>query len=178
MMPALFLDRDGVINVEKGYLYKIDDFEFIEGVFGACLHFIQSGYKIVIVTNQAGIARGLYTESDYKILTDWMLSEFLRHGVVIDGVYHCPHHPDFTGPCLCRKPNPGLIYQAYQDLNLSLGESILVGDKKTDLIAAKIAGIKNRVLVRSGHKISNNDEHCASLVIDSIAKLPEVLGDR
>lgn len=172
MTLALFLDRDGVINVEKNYLCRIEDFEFINGVFRTCQFFSKRNFKIIVVTNQAGIARGLYTENEFKMLTEWMVAEFSRNDVDIAKVYYCPHHPDFSGSCSCRKPSPGMLYQAALHFNLDIENSILVGDKKSDMIAAKAAGIANRVLVRSGHEISKEDECMASLVIDSIGELP------
>lgn len=174
MTPALFLDRDGVINVEKSYLYQIDDFEFIDGVFETCKFFQKRGYIIIIVTNQAGIARGLYTQKDFNILTNWMIGKFSERGVEIGKVYYCPHHPDFSGICSCRKPSPSLLYQAANDFDLDLENSIFVGDKKSDMLAAKAAGIACKVLVRSGHEILLDDENTANFVIDSISELPNL----
>lgn len=153
MKKALFLDRDGVINKEKNYLYKIEDFEFIDGVFETCRYFQEKGYLIVIVTNQAGIARGIYTEEDYQKLTKWMLNEFTKQQISIAKVYHCPHHPDFTGPCGCRKPGPGMILQAQQEFDIDLKNSILVGDKYSDVESGTVAGIKNNFLISTGHEI-------------------------
>ena len=96
MKKALFLDRDGVINKEKNYLYKIEDFEFIDGVFDTCRYFQDLGYLIIVITNQAGIARGKYTEKDFEILTTWMLKEFEKENITISKVYYCPHHPDIS----------------------------------------------------------------------------------
>lgn len=148
---ALFLDRDGVINVEKNYLYKIEEFEFIDGVFETCLAFQNNDYKLVIVTNQAGIARGIYSEEDFSRLTQWMLNQFLIKGVRIDAVYHCPHHPEYSRFCECRKPRPGMIFDAAKALDLNLSESILVGDKMTDVHAGIAAGIGKNYIVTTGH---------------------------
>ena len=156
MKKALFLDRDGVINKEKNYLYKIEDFEFIDGVFETCRYFLQNGYIIIIITNQAGIARGKYTEDDYKVLTDWMLKEFEKENIKISKVYHCPHHPDFSGECECRKPNAGMILYAQKEFDIDLGQSILVGDKNSDIGAGINAGIKKNYLIDTGHKITEN----------------------
>lgn len=155
MSKALFLDRDGVINKEKNYLYKIENFEFIDGVFETCKYFQEKGYLIIIITNQAGIARGKYTEDDYQILTDWMIKEFEKKDIKISKVYHCPHHPDFSGECECRKPNPGMIIQAQKDFDIDLSQSILVGDKNSDIEAGINAGIKMNYLVETGHKIDD-----------------------
>ncbi|MCT7606963.1 D-glycero-beta-D-manno-heptose 1,7-bisphosphate 7-phosphatase [Aliarcobacter butzleri] len=153
---ALFLDRDGVINKEKNYLYKIEDFEFIDGVFETCKYFQDNGYLIIIITNQAGIARGKYTEDDYQLLTKWMIKEFEKNNIKISKVYHCPHHPDFSGECECRKPNPGMLLQAKKDFDIDLSQSILVGDKNSDIEAGINAGIKMNYLVETGHEIEEN----------------------
>lgn len=156
MNKALFLDRDGVINKEKNYLYKIEDFEFIDGVFETCKYFQEKGYLIIIITNQAGIARGKYTEDDYEILTNWMIKEFEKNDIQISKVYHCPHHPDFSGECECRKPNPGMILEAKKDFDIDLSQSILVGDKNSDIEAGINAGVEMKYLVETGHKIEEN----------------------
>jgi len=141
VQKALFLDRDGVINVEKDYLYKIEDFEFIEGIIDVCKKYQSLGYLIVVVTNQSGIARKMYTESDFQKLTEWMKEEFLKQGVKISDVLHCPHHPEISGECSCRKPNPGMLLQAAQKYNIDLKHSILIGDKERDIEAGFAAGL-------------------------------------
>ena len=129
MNKALFLDRDGVINIEKNYLYKISDFEFIDGVFETCLYFQSKNYKLIIITNQAGIAKGIYTDDDFHILNNWMLAEFKKKKIYINKVYYCPHHPKFSENYDCRKPNPYFVLKAKKNFNLDLSKSILVGDK-------------------------------------------------
>lgn len=156
MNKALFLDRDGVVNKEKNYLYKIEDFEFIDGVFETCKYFQDRGYLIIIITNQAGIARGKYTEKDFKILNKWMIQEFENENIKISKVYHCPHHPDFTGECECRKPKPKMILDAQKEFNIALSNSILVGDKNSDIEAGIKAGIHQNYLITTGHKIDKN----------------------
>jgi D-glycero-D-manno-heptose 1,7-bisphosphate phosphatase len=153
---ALFLDRDGVVNKEKNYLYKIEDFEFIDGVFETCRYFQDKGYLLIIITNQAGIARGKYTEEDYQFLTSWMIQEFEKEDIVISKVYHCPHHPNFSGKCECRKPNIGMILQAQQEFDIDLSQSILVGDKNSDIEAGVNAGIGKNYLVKTGYRILDN----------------------
>ena len=153
---ALFLDRDGVINKEKDYLYKIEDFEFINGVFEACKYFQDQGYIIIVVTNQSGISRGKYTQKDFDLLTSWMINEFMKKDIKISKVYNCPHHPDFSGECDCRKPKPGMILEAQKEFNIDLSSSILVGDKNSDIEAAMAAGIKKNYLILTGHKITDN----------------------
>ena len=156
MKKVLFLDRDGVINKEKNYLYKIEDFEFINGVFETCKYFQNIGFSIIIITNQAGIARDKYNEDDFEKLTTWMLNEFKKQDIDILKVYHCPHHPDFTGECSCRKPNPGMILTAQKEFQIDLKNSILVGDKNTDIKAGLNAGVSNNFLISTGHNIDNN----------------------
>ncbi|MGZ3756172.1 MAG: D-glycero-beta-D-manno-heptose 1,7-bisphosphate 7-phosphatase [Mucilaginibacter sp.] len=153
MQKAIFLDRDGVINIEKNYVYRISDFEFIAGIFDLCRKYQKEGYLIVVITNQAGIARGYYTEADFFELTDWMLAEFTKQGISISKVYFCPHHPDFTGECDCRKPNPGMILQAAKEFNIDLSASVLIGDKDSDLQAGKNAGIGTLIKIDDKNKI-------------------------
>lgn len=144
--PALFLDRDGVVNVEKNYLHRAEDFEFIDGIFELCHKYQALGYMIIIVTNQSGIARGYYTEEDFETLTKWMLKRFEKKGVTITGVYHCPHHPDISGPCSCRKPEPGMFTEAAEEHHIDLKNSLLVGDSERDIIAAHRAGVDETYL--------------------------------
>jgi D-glycero-D-manno-heptose 1,7-bisphosphate phosphatase len=169
MNKALFLDRDGVVNKEKIYLYKIEDFEFINGVIDVCRHFQGIGYLIVIITNQAGIAKGKYTENDYNILTKWMIKEFEKEGVFISKVYYCPHHPDVNGICGCRKPKPKMIFNAQKEFNIDLTQSILVGDKNSDIEAGLNANIATNYLITTGHKIKENIFGVG--VIDNLKKL-------
>jgi len=138
---ALFLDRDGVINVEKDYLYKIEDFEFIEGIVPLCLHYAHLGYKIIVVTNQSGIARGFYSEDDFERLTQWMVATLLKEDIVIEAVYHCPHHPDISGVCDCRKPQPGMLLDAAVTHDIDLECSLIIGDKERDIEAGLNAGL-------------------------------------
>lgn len=150
---ALFIDRDGTINIEKHYVYRKEDFVFIPGIFDLLKHFTDNGYLIFIITNQSGIARGLYSEDDYNKLTEWMLNEFELKGIKITKVYHCPHHPDITGPCNCRKPKPGMILQAIEEFNIDPSASVLIGDKKSDILAGENAGIGENHFI---HEFSGN----------------------
>jgi D-glycero-D-manno-heptose 1,7-bisphosphate phosphatase len=146
MKKALFLDRDGVINIDKGHVYQIEHFEFTTWIFDLCRKYQDDGYIILVVTNQARIAKGICTENDFEILTLWMVQQFKQNGIKIPKVYHCPHHPDITGPCDCRKPNPGMLLQAVKDFDLDISQCILIGDKETDLEAGRRAGIPERNL--------------------------------
>lgn len=144
---ALFLDRDGVINKEIDYLYRIEDFIFIDGIFELCQNYQNNGYKIFVITNQAGISRGYYKENDFLKLTDWMLNEFALKGIEIIKVYFCPHHPDISGHCICRKPKSGMIKQAQSEYSLDLSSSILIGDKMSDIEAGRNGGVGLNVLI-------------------------------
>ena len=137
MNKAVFLDRDGTINVEKNYLYKIEDFEFIPGVIEGLKLLQDAGFLLIIITNQSGIARGYYTEEDFNRLNNWMLNQLVEYGVNIAKVYYCPHLPDATVKeyridCECRKPNLGMYYQAIRDYDIDLGQSYAIGDKIRD----------------------------------------------
>lgn len=151
MKKALFLDRDGVINIDKNYLYKIEELEFCDGIFELCRYFQNRGYIIVIVTNQSGIARGYYSEEDFLKLTHFMLDIFKQEGIEISSVKYCPHHPDFTGVCECRKPSSGMILEVSKELNIDLDASILIGDKLSDIQAGKEAGVGLNCLVNSNN---------------------------
>ena len=180
MNRALFLDRDGVINIEKTYLYKIEDFVFIEGVFETLRCFQKLGYLLIIITNQAGIGRGYYTEEDFHVLNSWMTEQFKKKGVYISNIYYSPFHPvsgvgKYKKDSYCRKPNPGMIFQAKKDFNIDLSESILVGDKESDIETGINAGIKTNILVKSGHKVDINNTK-SSFVKESIRDLMVIYG--
>jgi D-glycero-D-manno-heptose 1,7-bisphosphate phosphatase len=144
--PALFLDRDGVINVDIGYLHRPEDCRFIPGIFDLVRAANRAGYPVLVVTNQAGIGRGIYTEETFQVFTRWMTGEFAKHGATIDKVYHCPHHPDagvgaYKIQCACRKPQPGMLLQARAEFDIDMPHSIMIGDSRTDLQAAQAAGV-------------------------------------
>lgn len=153
MKKAVFFDRDGVINVDHGYVATIKDFEFVDGIFTVMRTLQAMGYCLVIVTNQSGIGRGYYTERDFKVLNDWMLGRFESEGIKIGGVYYCPHGPE--SGCGCRKPAPGLFLNAMRDHEIDPAVSWMVGDKESDMVAAERAGITGRVLIGDGAS-----EHC------------------
>ncbi|WP_294496081.1 D-glycero-beta-D-manno-heptose 1,7-bisphosphate 7-phosphatase [uncultured Ruminobacter sp.] len=179
---AVFLDRDGVINVEKDYVYTIDEFEFIEDSIEALKIIQDKGYALVVVTNQSGIARGYYTEEDFLKLTEWMDWCLIDRGVTLDGIYYCPHHPEkgigkYKVDCNCRKPKAGLIFDAVKQLDIDLGRSVMVGDTVSDIECGKNAGIKRNYLVRSGHAISAEDEKKATGVYKDLMALAKDLAD-
>jgi len=171
-IKTIFLDRDGVINKEVGYLHKIEDFEFINGVFDACRYLQSVGYKIIVVTNQSGIARGYYSEDNFHIVSSWMLEQFKENGVDILDVFFCPHGPGST--CDCRKPKPGMFIQANNKYDIDMENSWMIGDKEADIQAANAAGIQNTILVKSGHAIDENNSK-ASFVLNSIEQAKTVI---
>jgi len=149
---AAFLDRDGVINIDRGYVFRREDFEFIGGALAASAQLHRLGFMLVVVTNQSGIGRGLYTEEDYRRLSGWMSDEFAAAGAPLAGAYHCPHHPqallaEYRRACDCRKPAPGMLFAAARELSLDLSRSVLFGDKASDIEAAAAAGVPQRVLL-------------------------------
>ncbi|MCL1115560.1 D-glycero-beta-D-manno-heptose 1,7-bisphosphate 7-phosphatase [Shewanella basaltis] len=180
LKKAVFLDRDGVINKDTGYVHSVDDFEYIEGVFEACLALKEMGYLLVVVTNQSGIARGMYSEDDFHHLTEWMDWNFADKGIELDGIYYCPHHPEkglgeYKQDCNCRKPKPGMLIDAAKFLKIDLTNSVMVGDKADDMLAAKAAGINLTILVRSGKVVDEAGIKEASFVVDSIKDVPATI---
>lgn len=161
MAKALFLDRDGVINVDHGYVHQPADFEFVDGIFDLTGAAQRLGYKIVVVTNQAGIGRGYYSEQQFLDLTQWMCAEFIQRQISISAVYHCPFHPVhgvglYKRESDDRKPGPGMILRAAKELGLDLLRSAMIGDKMTDMEAATRAGVGLRILVNE-HALSGED---------------------
>jgi len=143
---ALFLDRDGVVNIDAGYTYRQDEFVFVDGIFDLVAQASKQGYLVFIVTNQAGIGRQYYSEADFWLLMDWVVAEFLVRDGKIDKVYFCPHHPQhgigaYHCDCECRKPKPGMLLQAAKDFDIDLVRSIFIGDKKSDMDAGAAAGV-------------------------------------
>ncbi len=151
---AVFLDRDGTINVEKGYVHKIEDFEFIPGVPRAIKLLKNAGFVVIVVTNQSGVARGYYTIDAVMRLHSHMDGELARHGTSVDAYYICPHHPqgiidEYAKVCECRKPQPGMLLRAAEEFSLDLVSSYMIGDKQIDVDAALNAGCRP-MLVETG----------------------------
>lgn len=149
--PAMFLDRDGVININHGYVHKREDFDFIDGIFDVARHAYEQSYKLVVITNQAGIARGYYTEEQFHQLSDWMCQQFSAAGAQIERVYYSPYHPTaglgrYLKDDVSRKPHPGMILQAQKDLSIDLSNSVLIGDKVSDIQAGTAAGVGTNLL--------------------------------
>lgn len=176
-VPAIFLDRDGTINVDHGYVHEIDNFQFIDGVIDAMRELKEMGFALVIVTNQSGIARGMYSEEQFMQLTEWMDWSLADRDIDLDGIYFCPHLPDasvknYRQQCDCRKPQPGMILSAAEELDIDLAASYIVGDKIDDVMAGKAAGVGKTVLVRTGKPVTPEGEAAADWVIESLASLP------
>ena len=148
---AVFLDRDGVINIDKGYVYKIENFEFVDGVFEALEYLQKLKYKLFIITNQSGIGRGYYSMDDFQKLTYFMLNKFKKSDIKIEDVQFCPHSPDDN--CKCRKPQTKMVENILKKYDIELEKSWLIGDKESDILCAINAGIKNTILV---NKTCNN----------------------
>ncbi len=172
MRKALFLDRDGVINVDSGYIWRVEDFIFYDGVFDACLEAQRMGYLLVVVTNQAGIGRGLYSEQDFHTLTAWMEAQFRERGVEIARTYFSPTHPEegigvYRRESPDRKPGPGMLFKARDAFNIDMSASAMVGDRETDIEAAINGGVGTRLLVEGAEddvSVSRADVVVGSLV--------------
>jgi len=165
MHKVFFLDRDGVINKEIGYLHEIKKFEFIDGVIEALEYIQNKGFKIIVITNQSGIGRGIYTKEKFIELNNWMIDLLSAKTIDILDVLFCPHSPEEN--CLCRKPKPVMFLEAKKRFQIDMNKSWSVGDKETDISAAKSAGIKNTILVKSGHSI-NEENSKASYILESL----------
>ena len=162
---ALFLDRDGTINVDKDYLFRIEEFEFVRGAIEALAAAQNAGFKLIVITNQSGIARGYYTEEDFHILNDWMLDTLKNKGISISAVYYCPHHPNaeiekYRTECECRKPKLGLYYKAVEEFDLDLNSCYAIGDKIRDCCICEKTGCQ-------GFLIGDNEK---SSIIDDVKK--------
>jgi D-glycero-D-manno-heptose 1,7-bisphosphate phosphatase len=171
---AVFLDRDGVINVDHGYVHKIEHFRFVPGSDIAMARLQAAGWRLIVVSNQSGLARGLYSSDDYERFTAHLRQQLAAAGVQLDAVLHCPHLPDAAVPgyrfaCDCRKPGPGMLLQAARELSIDLQASVIVGDRLSDVLAGRAAGVGHCVLVRSGVALAPSDVQQADAVYDDLA---------
>jgi D-glycero-D-manno-heptose 1,7-bisphosphate phosphatase len=161
----IVLDRDGVINEDHGYVHTIDRFDFLEGIFEFCKIAEARGCLIAVATNQAGIARGLYSEDDFETLNKWMLERFHEQGINIAHVFHCSHHPDFPttgqGTCLCRKPLPGMLLEASLQTGIPKSKAVMVGNSESDISAGRAAEFSHCVKIGEGS--INSDFNFASV---------------
>lgn len=150
---ALFLDRDGVVNEEVGYLHRAEDVRFVEGIFSLCRTATRLGYRLIVVTNQAGIARGYYTEADFERVMEWMREALRAENIELDAIYYCPFHPEhgigqYRREHEDRKPGIGMLKRGAKEFGISLAESVMVGDRCSDMAAANAAGLRQAFLLR------------------------------
>lgn len=174
---ALFLDRDGVINEEIGYLIRSEDVRFVPGLFPLLRTAVELGYRLVVVTNQSGIARGLYTETEFHALMEWVAAELARERITLDCIYYCPYHPEhgegqYRREHPDRKPGPGMLLRAAEELSLDLQQSLMVGDRCSDIAAANAAGLREAFLL---HGTENRACPGPHLAVRSLAEVEEWL---
>jgi D-glycero-D-manno-heptose 1,7-bisphosphate phosphatase len=170
---AAFIDRDGVLNEERAFVHRAEDFVFVPGAVQALRALQAAGYLLVVVTNQSGIARGLYSEADYHALTRHVRERLESEGIRLDAVEYCPHLPDapverYRLECDCRKPRPGMLNRAIRALDIDSRASFLVGDRLSDVEAGRAAGIGRCFLVRTGYPLAEEAERRADAVYDDL----------
>lgn len=169
---GVFVDRDGTINVEKGHVYRVEDFQFIPGALEGLKRLTDAGIRIFIVSNQAGIAKGMYTEADFAVLTRHMLEKMTDYGISVAEVLYCPHHPQATDPayrmdCDCRKPKAGLLRRVMSREGLSAGGLAMIGDKNSDIEAGQAAGVRT-YLVETGYGLRDRRVTSADHVVPDL----------
>lgn len=174
---AAFLDRDGTINIDKGYFYLPEEFEFEQGSIEAIRLLNKAGYKVVVISNQAGIAMGHFSEEQVDELHKWLIEELAKHGAHVDAFYYCPHHAKlglghYKKKCDCRKPSPGLLKKAAKEWEIDLAQSFMVGDHNSDVEAGRAAGVTS-IFVRTGH--GSHEEKFVASDITRAANLYEAV---
>ena len=177
MKRALFLDRDGVVNHEIGYLHQAKDVLWVDGIFSLCRAARSLGYTIIVVTNQSGIARGYYTQADFDALTAWMRAELEREGAAVDAVYSCPYHPEhgvgeYKREHEDRKPGPGMLRRGAREFGVDLSQSVMVGDRCSDIGAGMAAGVRQSFFVRGTEAGECGGEF---IEVDSLAEVEQWL---
>ena len=180
MKRVVFLDRDGVINEDKAYVHQWEDFKFVPGAVDAMRRLIERGFGLVIITNQSGIAHGLFSEQQYFELREAVRLYLIKNGIELLGIYHCPHHPlgtvsRYAVECSCKKTAPGLILQAANDFGINLSSSILVGDKSSDIEAARSAGVGAAYIVKSNNPENDLSSSRADGVFNDLAACVEYI---
>lgn len=170
MNKAIFLDRDGTINVDYGYVYKIEDLKFIDGVIEALQILSSLGYKLIIITNQSGIGRAFYSEEEFLKFNEYMLKLLKDNNITIDGVYYCPHGP--SDDCNCRKPKLKLFYDAIKDFNIDTNNSFVIGDKERDLSICEVENVKGILLTND----AKNKYICKKSLLEAAKYIKECNG--
>jgi D-glycero-D-manno-heptose 1,7-bisphosphate phosphatase len=177
---ALFLDRDGVVNVEVGYLHRVEEVRFVDGIFSLCRTAMRLGYRLIVVTNQAGIARGYYTEEDFQALMAWMGAALRAEGVELDAVYHCPFHPEhgvgrYKREHEDRKPGTGMLRRGAREFGVELSDCVMVGDRCSDVAAANAAGLRQAFLISGTEGNGCTGDY---LAVESLAEVERWLEER
>ncbi len=169
-VKAIFLDRDGVINEDKRYVYKIENFEFVDGIFEVLKYLSKLKYRLYLVSNQSGIARGMYSLEDFNILTKYMISELRKQGIELDGVFYCPHGPEDN--CECRKPKIGMIKDLLETIDLDNENSFMIGDKDSDIQFGGNLDVRTiRVISVYPKKLKANYE------VDDLSEIMDIISD-
>jgi D-glycero-D-manno-heptose 1,7-bisphosphate phosphatase len=177
---ALFLDRDGVVNEEVGYLHRVDEVRFVDGIFSLCRTAAGLGYRLIVVTNQAGIARGYYSEADFEVLMEFMRGELRGEGIELDAVYYCPFHPEhgvgkYRQEHEDRKPGTGMLRRGAREFGVELSESVMVGDRCSDVGAANAAGLRQMFLIGGTEATACGGEYVG---VESLAEVERWLVER
>lgn len=163
---AVFLDRDGVMIVDKGYVHRSDDVDYVHGIFDFCRQARSAGFRLVVATNQSGIARGLFGENDFRALSVGIIERFASEGIAFDAFYYCPHHPTegrgaYRRNCFCRKPRPGMLLAAFEEFRLTPARCVFLGDRQSDMDAAQAAGLGLKLLLSAAaSRASAGDAVC------------------
>jgi D-glycero-D-manno-heptose 1,7-bisphosphate phosphatase len=173
-VKAVFLDRDGTVVVERDYLADPGRAELVPSAASALSRLTSAGFALIVVTNQSGIARGLYSETDYRAVRQRIAELLEREGVFLQDVYHCPHHPDFTGPCACRKPGTLLFERAIAEHGLDPARSWFIGDRLKDVEPARTLGGQG-ILVRTGYGMEHEAAAADFHVVDDIAAAADLI---
>jgi D-glycero-D-manno-heptose 1,7-bisphosphate phosphatase len=177
---ALFLDRDGVVNEEVGYLHRADEVRFVDGIFSLCRAAMGLGYRLIVVTNQAGIARGYYTEADFEVVMEFIRGELRIQRVELDAVYYCPFHPEhgvgrYKQEHEDRKPGTGMLRRGAKEFGVELSESVMVGDRCSDVGAANAAGLRQMFLISGTETAGCSGEYVG---VESLAEVEQWLVER
>lgn len=177
---ALFLDRDGVVNEEVGYLHRTDEVRFVDGIFSLCRTAARLGYRLIVVTNQAGIARGYYSETDFEVLMEFMRGELRAEGIELDAVYYCPFHPEhgvgkYKQEHEDRKPGTGMLRRGAREFGVELSKSVMVGDRCSDVAAANAAGLRQMFLITGTETATCGGEYVG---VESLAEVERWLVTR